>query len=77
LLLGGPVVAAEMPKVDPDDPQAKGLSYVLRSPKPDSLCANCTLYTGGEEAEWRPCAVFPGELVAADGGCSGWVKKAR
>ena len=76
LLLGRPVVAAEMPKVDPDDPQAKGLSYVHQSPKPDSLCANCMLYTGGADSEWGPCAVFPGKLVAADGWCSAWVRKA-
>jgi hypothetical protein len=75
LQLGRPVMAAEMPKVDPDDPQARGLSYVHESPKPESLCANCMLYTGSAESEWGPCAVFPGKLVAADGWCSAWVKK--
>ena len=69
-------VAADMPKVDPDDPQAKGLSYVHESPKPDHLCANCMLYTGGADSEWGPCAVFPGKLVAANGWCSAWVKRA-
>ena len=27
-------------------------------------------------AEWRPCSLFPGKSVAADGWCSAWVKKA-
>ena len=75
LVLGRPVFAAEMPKVDPDDPQAKGLSYVHESPQPESLCANCMLYTGSADSQWGPCAVFPGKLVAADGWCSAWVKK--
>ena len=68
--------AADTPRVDPNDPQAKALSYVHESPKPDNICANCRLYTGASDAEWGPCAVFPGKDVAAAGWCSAWVAKA-
>ena len=62
-------------KLDPEDAQAKALSYVHASPKADANCANCQLYTGSVDAEWGPCAIFPGKEVAAAGWCSAWVKK--
>ena len=71
------VLAADTPKVDPIDPQAKALSYVHLSAKEDENCANCQLYTGGADAEWGPCAIFPGKQVAGAGWCSAWVKKAN
>ena len=69
-------LAADLPRVDPQDPQAKALSYTHESPKPDNLCTNCQLYQGGAEAEWGPCAIFPGKAVAGGGWCSAWVEKA-
>lgn len=63
-------------KVDPNDPQAKALSYVHESPNANTVCANCQLYTGAANTAWGPCAIFPGKEVAADGWCSAWVKKA-
>jgi len=34
------------------------------------------MYIQGEDgAEWRPCAIFPGKVVAAKGYCSAWLKK--
>src|SRR5210317_972335 len=68
--------AADAPKVDPNDAQAKALSYVHQSPKPESICANCQLYTGSADADWGPCAIFPGKQVASAGWCSAWVKRA-
>jgi hypothetical protein len=68
--------AADAPRVDPNDAQAKALSYVHQSPKPDNLCSNCQLYTGPAEAEWGPCTLFPGKQVAGAGWCSAWVKRA-
>lgn len=68
-------IAAEASRVDPNDPQAKALAYVHQSPKQDSNCANCQLYTGAADAEWGPCAIFPGKQVAGAGWCSAWVKK--
>ena len=40
---------------------------------PSQNCANCAQIQGDEGAEWRPCAIFPGKLVAAKGWCSVWV----
>ena len=70
------VGAADMPRVDPEDAQAKALSYTHASPNPETLCSNCRLYTGAADSEWGGCTIFPGKVVAADGWCSAWVKKA-
>ncbi len=76
LLMGRHASAAEATRVDPNDPQAKALSYVHESPKPDNLCTNCQLYGGAADSAWGPCAIFPGKQVAGGGWCSAWVKKA-
>lgn len=68
--------ATEAPLVDPDDAQAKALSYTHSSPKADQNCANCQLFSAGADAEWGPCAIFPGKQVANAGWCSAWVKRA-
>ena len=61
--------------VDPNGAQAKGLQYTHESQVAGKNCANCQLYTGGS-AEWGPCAIFPGQEVAAKGWCTAWVAKA-
>jgi hypothetical protein len=71
-----PAMAADLPRVDPDDAQAKALAYVHESAKAESNCANCQLYTGDPAADWGTCAIFPGKQVATSGWCSAWVKKA-
>jgi hypothetical protein len=38
-------------------------------------CANCQLYRGEPGAEWGPCDIFGGNLVAADGWCMSWLEK--
>jgi hypothetical protein len=68
--------AADTPKVDPNDAQAKALSYQEKSPNADSMCANCQLFTGAADAEWGSCAIFAGKQVSSSGWCSAWVKKA-
>jgi hypothetical protein len=68
--------AADAPKLDPNDAQAKALSYVHQSPKAENICANCQLYTGSADASWGPCAIFPGKQVSSAGWCSAWVKRA-
>ncbi len=72
----GIVLAAEMPKVDLEDPTAKALAYVHNSPDANQLCQGCQLYTDAASAEWGPCAIFPGKLVSAKGWCKSWVKRA-
>ena len=76
LIASRSAAAAEGPKVDPNDAQAKALSYTHESPKAENHCSNCQLYSGAADASWGPCAIFPGKQVAAGGWCSAWVKKA-
>ena len=45
-------------------------------PAADQNCANCAQLQGEDGAEWRPCAIFVGKLVNANGWCSVWVPKA-
>lgn len=79
-LLNGTAHAAEL--ISESDPQASALSYVADATKSDkrtdttALCSNCGLYTGKEGEESGPCAIFQGKLVAANGWCTAWVKKA-
>jgi len=82
----GPLLAQAAPMVDEKDPQAVALSYVKDTTKVDAKkypkhaatqkCSNCALYTGKAGEASGPCGVFPGKLVAAEGWCSTYVKKA-
>ena len=75
MLAGRPAVAGgHLPKVDPNDSQAKSLKYVHESTVDGQNCFNCQLYKGGTSA-WGECAIFPGKEVAGKGWCSAWVKK--
>ncbi len=79
--------AGDVPHIDEADPLAQGLGYVHDASTVDSsnpqtsryeagqLCANCALLSGEEGAAWRPCQIFPGKLVNANGWCSAWVPK--
>lgn len=78
-LLGSRAVLAEE-KLSEDDPAAKSLSYVHDATKSDNpkyqqgqLCSNCQLIKS-DSGEWRPCQIFPGKLVNANGWCTAWVK---
>ena len=74
-----------LPHVDEKETQAVSLGYVhdvkkvdpSKTPefKPGSHCANCMQLTGKEGDEWRPCNIFPGKLVNANGWCKVWVPK--
>jgi hypothetical protein len=73
-------------KVDPKEPQAAALGYVEDTTKADAkkfpkwskdqLCSNCQLYTAKADTKEGPCTLFQNRLVAANGWCSAWVKKA-
>ncbi len=88
VLLGvsSPALAGDLPHLAADDPTAMALGYVedttavdkARFPQhsDDQKCSNCQLIQGEDGAAWRPCQIFPGKAVAADGWCSAWVKKA-
>jgi hypothetical protein len=83
----GQVTAQEMPQITEDDPAAKALLYVHDVADVDTSnpmaarfeasqnCDNCVQIQGAEGETWRPCAIFPGKLVNANGWCSVWVAK--
>lgn len=72
--------------VDPNEPQAKSLGYVLDASKVDAKanpnfkpgqhCANCLQVPKGKEGGAQvPCNIFAGRLVEANGWCKVWVKR--
>lgn len=77
-----------LPRLDVNDPSAKALYYVEDATKvdnknplasrfaPGQTCSNCSQIQGKAGDEWRPCAIFPGKVVHANGWCSVWAKKA-
>jgi hypothetical protein len=83
-LLGGRVAHAA--DVDPAEPQAVALGYVVDAAKADKAkypqykpgqdCANCQQYQGKAGEAKGGCTLFGGKNVAAKGWCSAWVKKA-
>lgn len=67
--------AAAAEQVDPENPQAKALQYVHKSAKDGQNCAKRMLIQGNAGDAWRPCGIFPGKLVNAEGWCAAWAKK--
>lgn len=77
--------ASSLPHLDEKDPLAVSLDYVhdarktdaTKNPqyKPGQKCSNCVQLTGKEGDEWRPCNLFAGKLVHADGWCKVWTLK--
>ncbi|NCF14866.1 MAG: hypothetical protein GWP62_06115 [Gammaproteobacteria bacterium] len=45
------------------------------NPAADQTCANCALVPGNDGDTWRPCQIFPGKAVNADGWCAVWAAK--
>ncbi len=78
----GAVAPAGAQHLSITDPAALAVGYVedaakldaKRNPKfePGSKCENCLLLQGSAGADYRPCDLFPGKLVAVKGWCSGW-----
>jgi high potential iron-sulfur protein len=76
---------ATPPHLDEKDSLAVAMGYVhdvkkvdaTKNPqfKPGAKCANCLQLTGKEGDAWRPCNIFPGKLVNANGWCRVWVQK--
>jgi hypothetical protein len=79
--------AAEPPKphLAANDPTALALSYFEDGSKIDAKkfptwkaeqrCHNCLQLTGKDGDAWRPCNLFPGKLVNANGWCKVYIKK--
>jgi hypothetical protein len=74
--------AADLPKLSTADPAAAALGYVENAAQVDtkkypayvkgSTCENCMQLQGKAGNNYRPCAIFPGKLVAISGWCSSW-----
>ncbi len=77
--------AGPLPHVLLTDPLAVALSYhesaktvdVAKFPmyKPEQKCANCLQIKGVDGEAWRPCNLFPGKLINAEGWCKVYIKK--
>jgi hypothetical protein len=78
-------LARAQEQVAEDDELAQQLGYKHDASEVDpnewpdyeegETCANCQLYHGEEGAEWGPCDIFSGNLVAAAGWCVSWLEK--
>ncbi len=76
MTLGGVALRANaQEKLSEDDPTAVALKYVHESKVEGSYCKNCMYIQGEDGADWRPCGIFPGKVVSANGWCSAWLKK--
>ncbi|WP_218310457.1 high-potential iron-sulfur protein [Alteromonas antoniana] len=76
MTLGGVALRANaQEQLQADDPTAKALNYTPSSTTSGQKCANCMYIQGSDGEQHRPCAIFPGKLVAAEGWCSAWVKR--
>ncbi|MDH3350647.1 MAG: high-potential iron-sulfur protein [Gammaproteobacteria bacterium] len=83
---GRRVFAEDLPQLSTDDPMANAMKYThdastvdaasRTNPAADQNCANCALIQGNDGDEWRPCQIFPGKTVNANGWCSVWAPKA-
>ena len=80
------VHAQELPHVAADDPTAVALKYVndaSTAERPeksgvagaDQKCSKCQFIQGADGDAWRPCALFPGKSINANGWCLSWTKK--
>ncbi len=66
---------AAQAKLSPDEPMAKSLGYVEKTPIAGSTCGNCLQSKGDAGAQWVACAIFPGKQVNTAGWCKVWSKK--
>ncbi len=86
ILLTNSAFADDLPQLELDNPTAIALGYVHDTTAVDQtanpnhnaeqMCSNCVLIQGNDGDEWRPCAIFPGKAVNANGWCKSWAKKA-
>ncbi|HEX9138345.1 MAG TPA: high-potential iron-sulfur protein [Steroidobacteraceae bacterium] len=77
--------ASAIPHIAATDPMAVALAYhedsskvdvkAFPSYKPEQKCSTCLQLQGKAGDPWRPCNIFPGKLVNANGWCKVYVKK--
>ena len=77
--------AADAPHLSPTDPTAQALGYhddaktvdvkQFSTYAPGQMCNTCLQLQGTAGDAYRPCNIFAGKLVNANGWCKVWVKK--
>jgi High potential iron-sulfur protein len=77
--------AADLPHLTTTDPTAVALAYHEDASQVDAKqfptykagqnCSTCLQVKGDAGQMWRPCNLFPGKLVNANGWCRVWVKR--
>jgi hypothetical protein len=77
--------AGSPPHLSATDPTAVALAYhedsgtvdakAFPNFKPEQKCSTCLQLQGKAGDPWRPCNIFPGKLVNANGWCRVYVKK--
>ena len=77
--------AAALPALDPNDPTAKALGFVVDAGKVDAAanatfkptqkCSNCAQFQGKPGEASAACNIFPGKSVPAKGWCKVWAQK--
>lgn len=80
-----PAAPADLPRLEPDNPQARALGYTHDASEVDAAaypryaagqaCENCALFQGQPGEEWAGCSIFVGRAVNAKGWCSAYVAK--
>jgi High potential iron-sulfur protein len=78
-------LAADQPHLTTADPTAVALAYHESASSVDAkqfptykagqTCSTCLQLKGDAGQAWRPCNLFPGKLVNANGWCRVWVKR--
>jgi hypothetical protein len=78
--------ADALPHLDVKDPTAAALGYhesaktvdvkAFPSYKPGQSCSTCLQLQGNAGDAYRPCNIYPGKLVNANGWCKVWAAKA-
>lgn len=81
----GSATAQTLPELSESDATASALGYKADTTKVDKakypnhkdeqVCSNCNLVQGKDGDALRPCAIFPGKSVAANGWCAAYVPK--
>jgi hypothetical protein len=77
--------AEDLPHLSESDPTAKALQYVNDAakgnrtdkggtPAGEQYCHNCR-FVQADAGDWRPCQLFPGKAVNANGWCMSWTAK--
>jgi high potential iron-sulfur protein len=69
--------AADLPLLNPDDPEAKKVRYTEdasheKSATKGNNCGTCALYEGTYQSTRGPCQIFPSKHVKSAGWCSAW-----